>query len=707
MNKTQQSFRLTLLSAALLSAFAPARAEDDDIARLIRPNSAVSVGVGNWSKDRPQQGIYDGMREDGVYGLLDAEVVKRDDATGTWYTFFGRNLGLDTREFKAEYLRQGQMGISLDYSRIPRDNPFTINTGLQGFGSTTQTVTNITPGTGSNITLGTHRDRVGLQFYRNLRPGLDFNVSFKNEDKNGTRHWGRGGAPEFAVEPIDSTTRQLEAILSYTGERFQLSGGYYGSWYDNAHSLVTAVGSSTFFLSLPLDNQAHQLFVEGGYNFTPTTRGTFKVSRSRATQDEHLPTKDIAGLSLASSPESLNGKLNTTLVQLGLTARPLKDLSLVANLRYHDLQDDTPVARFVQTNPACGAGQCVDNTPFSYKTVTGKLEGTYRLPLGFSLTGGVEHRQQDRSVPVANANGPGGTDTQRVVPMRAKIDETSYRVEARRAMSETVNGSLAFVRSERDGSSYVSAAAGPGGAPSDLINPIHIADRDRNKWRLAVDWTPLENLSLQFGYENARDEYGSDAVRKYGVRDGDATLYSLDATYSVSEDWQVTAWYVHDRTKATQLGRRDSAAGGSLADKDAWLEDTGNSFGLGLRGNAAARLKVGADLQWTRSHSKYPETLTFTGAGTTLFPANFVGPLPDIVNKLTRLSLFADYAIHKNADVRMELVHERWRTDDWTWLFGNGTPFVYGATPTDGTTVMMNPKQVSNFVGVRYIYRFW
>lgn len=706
MRNTQRAFQLTILSTALLAAFPPAWADEAEVAQLTKPDSWVSVGVGNWSKDRPQQGIYDGMRESGAYGLLDGEIIRRDDATGTWMTLTGRNLGLDTREFKAEYLRQGNIGASVEYSRIPRDNPFTINTGLQGFGTTTQTVTNITPGTGGNIELSTRRDRVGLQFYKNLVPGLDFNVSFKHEDKSGTRHWGRGGAPEFAVEPIDSNIRQLDAILSYTSERFQLSGGYYGSWYDTENTMVTSIGATTFFLSLPLDNQAHQAFLEGGYNFTPTTRGTFKASYSHATQNEHLPTRDIAAIPpFAGAPDSVNGELNTTLVQLGLTSRPIKNLSLVANLRYHDVQDDTPVARFVQTNPACNASQCVDNTPFSYKTVTGKLEGTYRLPAGYSLNGGAEHRRQDRAIPVSNANGPGGTDTQRVVPMRAEIDETSYRIEGRRSMSETVTGSLAFVRSEREGSAYVSAAAGPGGAPSDLINPIHIADRDRNKWRLAMDWVPVEKLSLQFAYENARDEYSHDAVRKYGVRDGDATLYSVDANYNLSDDWQINAWYSHDKTKATQLGRRDSAAGGTLADKEAHLEDVGNTFGFGLRGNAMARLKVGADLLWARNNSKYPETLTLTGVGTTVFPAGFVGPLPDIKNRLTRLSLFAQYAIQKNADLRLDLVHERWRTDDWTWMFANGTPFTYGAT-TDGTTVTANPKQVSNFVGVRYVYRF-
>jgi MtrB/PioB family decaheme-associated outer membrane protein len=750
MNRIKLIFRLTAVSAALLTAYGsvqaadeavqaaePAQAadgpvqaaesvqaaEDDEITQLTEPESSVSLGVGYWTNDRPHEGIFDGMRDSGAYGLLDADIVKRDDATGTWYTLTGRNLGLDTRELKAEWLRQGDIGLSLEYSRIPRDNPFTINTGLQGIGTTSQTVSgdptigNAFPFT--DVTLGTTRDLTQFGIYKNLMPDLDFNISFKNEKKSGTRHWGRGSAAEFAVEPIDSTTQQLEATLSYAGEQLQLSGGYYGSMYDNAHNLVNiitnGVAPPATFLSLPLDNQAHQLFLDGGYNFTSATRGTFKLAYTRATQDEHLPTTDIAGLSLSGGPTSLDGELNTTLVQLGLSSRPITNLSLVANIRYHDVKDETPVRRFVETNPACGSGQCVDNTPFSYTTITGKLEGTYRLPAGYSLTGGVEQRNQDRTVPVANANGAGGADTQRVVPMRTDVDEITGRLELRHSLSETINGSLAFLHSERDGSAYVSAAAGPGGAPSDLINPIHIADRDRNKVRLALDWAPLENLSFQFGYENARDKYAHDAARPYGLQDGSAQLFSVDGNYVVNDNWQITAWYSRDNTKATQLGQRAAiAASASMqelaaAEKDARLEDTGDSIGLGLNGEATSRLKLGAEVQWTRNLSQFTESLTTSGTGTTYpitIPAGVtVVPLRDIENILTRVGLFGEYALRKDSDVRVDLVYERWQTDDWTWQFADGTPFTYGTT-TDGTTVNAKPTQESVFVGVRYVYKF-
>lgn len=714
----QQTFRLTALSAALMTIFGSALADDAEVNKLIKPDSSISVGIGNWTEDRQQQGIYDGMREKGPYGLLDADIVKRDDATGTWLKLNASNLGLDNREIKLEFLRQGDIGASFEYNRISRDNPNTYNTRLLGIGTTTQTVsTALVPGPLQTVKLGTDRDLVSIGFFKNMMSGFDFNLSFKNEDKTGTRAWGRGSAAEFAVEPINSTTRQLEGTLSYTREALQLSGGYYGSWYDNKNNMVTvqtAGLTAPTYLSLPLDNQAHQLFMNGGYTFTPTTRGTIKLSYTRAMQNEYLPTQDIAGLSLAGSPSSLSGLINTKVVQVGVTSRPINNLSLLANFRYNDAQDETPVNRFVQTNAACGSGQCVDNTPFSYTTRTAKLEGTYRLPEGYSLTAGVEGRGQDRTVPVSNANGTGGSDTQRVVPLRSKVDEVTSRLELRRGLSETVNGTLAYLISNRTGSSYIPAVSGPGGGTtagitgvlSDLIHPINTADRKRNKLRMALDWAPTESMSLQFNVEGARDEYSTD--KPYGMRDGTAQLYSVDASYTFNDAWRLNGWATYDRNNAHQVNSRATNAGTvATAEKDYNLEEAGSSLGLGLRGDVTGKVKVGADLQWTRNISKYQEDRTLLSAGADL-PAAFTAPLPDNESILVKLTLFSEYALDKQSNLRVNVIHERWKTNDWSWMFADGTPFAYrGALAGgDGTTVTANQEQISNSLNIRYIYMF-
>lgn len=684
--------KMTVLAVALLAVYGPAFAEDDQ-------ENSVSIGVGNWSKDRPQRGIYDGMRDSGAYLLLDADMLKRDDATGTWLGLKARNLGLDNRELKGEWQRQGDIGGSLEYSSITRDDPKIYNTQATGIGTTLQSVPVVStaPNSGTNVELGLKRERLTAKFFKNLGVGFKFNASFRNEEKDGTRQWGRGGQPEFAVEPLNTTIRLLEATLSYSHDRLQLSGGYYGTQFLNANSMVITNGTASLpntpaqlNLTLPLDNQSHELFLNGGYNFTPTTRGTFKASYSRATQNEFLPTA-AAGLTWcatctpsALSPSSLNGRLDTTLMELGLTAKPLPKLSVVANLRYRDFNDKTPLVGVVYI----GTTPTVFNTPFSYTNKIGKVEATYRLPQSYSLLGGVEYNSQDRWAPSVGTL---------YVPFSKKLDETTYRVQLRKSMSETVNGSLAYAYSKRDGNTYVL----PGGGTDpieDTINPLNISNRKRDKLRAMIDWSPTDRLALQLALENAKDKYGGN-FGPYGLQDGTNRLYTVDASYKVNSDWQVNAWVTRDETRANEITLLANIARFKYND----LSETGDSLGLGVKGQISSKLKVGGDVESFRSVNRYNQRLEGVALSASLVPP------PDITNTFLKFKLFAQYAIQKNADLRFDMIHEKWSTNDWSWLTfpttGGTAPFTYGNT-NDGTTVLSNPKQNSTFISVRYIYKF-
>ncbi|MCB1956206.1 MAG: MtrB/PioB family decaheme-associated outer membrane protein [Rhodocyclaceae bacterium] len=703
MRKTASIFRLSACAAALMAAFGQAVADEEELRWLSEPDSFVSLGLGNWSHDRNQLGIYDGMREGGIYGLFDLRLVSREEASGNWFRVEGRNLGLDNRRISAEASKQGDVGATVNYQRIVREHPLEITTGLQGIGTDTLTVS----GAGDDalpfreVKLGTSRDIVQVGFYKFLTEGLKFKLGFRSEEKDGTRHYGVGSAPLFLVEPVDSTTEQIDLTVEYTAEKLQLAGGYVGSWYSNSNKLIMATvngaaqpgttsGPNPTPLSQPLDSQAHQVFFNGGYSFTPSTRGTLKLSRTVATQDEQLPTYSLAAPNdpFVGAPSSLDGKIVTSVAEIGLSAHPIADLSLNGHLRYHDVDDQTPLAAFVGNNTT-GEGT-VHNTPHSYKTVTGKVEAAYRLPMRFRVIGGVDVKQQDRSAPTLVE--------ERYVPYRTEVDETTLRLQLRRSMSETLNGAVTFLHSKRDGNTYI--------APHDpeifdTINPLHIADRTRDKVRLSLDWSPTEVFGVQFNVESAKDDYDHDSERPYGLQDGSARLISLDARYALSDDWQLTGYVSHDETEANQLaGRWPRNAASPVPDmvKDAELRDKGDSVGIGVRGAIGERVKLGGDVQWTRTTSSYDEATDPARAATE-------APLEDIENKLTRVSMFARYDVAKNREVRLDLVHERWETDDWSWSFADGSPFTYGTT-TDGTTVFVQPKQTSSFVGVRYIVRF-
>src|SRR4051812_11599348 len=176
-------FRLTAISAALVSGAVWAAEEDDAVKQLTKPESAIGAGIGYWNKDRPRLGTYDGMREKGAYGLLDARIVTREEATGNWFRLDARNILLDTREFRADWEQQGNFGVFMEYNRTVRDEPYTVFTGVQGVGTTTQRVPTPSATSLGELHLGTVREAFGAGFSKVLTGGFYFRLSAKSEGK--------------------------------------------------------------------------------------------------------------------------------------------------------------------------------------------------------------------------------------------------------------------------------------------------------------------------------------------------------------------------------------------------------------------------------------------------------------------------------------------------------------------------------------------
>jgi MtrB/PioB family decaheme-associated outer membrane protein len=667
-----QTFRITQIAAAVLAAFgAPAlAAEDVEITELTKPSSTVSAGVGYATEDGRRFGQYNGIKDEGFYPLLDLDYRRRDDATGTWYTLRGRNLGLDNREIRFDHNRQGDWGYFLEFGQTPRYEPFTAITGLTGFNSGNQVIN----GVGLRpLDLKTRRDTLGLGFDKIIAGGFDFQVRFKNEEKEGARLYGQGDNPgnpvtRFLADPIDYTIRQWEAIANYTTQQLQLTAGYYGTSFDNKITALNLAGNpAPIFnpMALPPGNQSHQLYVAGGYNITPTTRASFKLAYTHQTQDEAFIAPAVNGRT------NLDGKVDTKLAQFGLTAAPLPRLSLVANLRYEDRHDKTPIfLYFTGTTPTSTLSGT--NEPRSIKTTSGKLEASYQLPYGFRVLGGFDYEEKDRN-----------TFAVRAVSHRDQTEEKSYRAEVRRTIGETLTGSLGYVHSDREGSPFLTTVLLNGTLGSNLIAPLHLADRDRDKIRASLTWMPMDPLTLQFTADHAKDDYSQRTAAALGPRNGRAETYSVDASYALTDTWQANAWYTMNDLKASQA---------SLSGNTTWgadIKSDSDSFGVGIRGKPMSRLEIGADAQYTDVKDSFR---VFTVSG----PAA-VSNIPDIRTKLTRLELFGRYAIQKNMGVRVNYIYDRWRSDEWTW-----TGFVY----SDGTRLIQDPDQKVHFIGVSMYYNF-
>ncbi len=310
-------------------------------------------------------------------------------------------------------------------------------------------------------------------------PNLQFEASFKNEDKTGSRLFGRGFACSaswvaagscassttqwallFLPEPVDSTIKQFEAKFNFSTERMLVTLGYYGSIYTNSNGNISPVIPGTLLnplgqpqtldaglrttLALPMalqpDNQAHQFYIAGNYRFMPGTTANFKYSYTHATQHEDFGSMGLFGAPVGRS--SLDGELNTTLAQLGVTSRVTSALTLIGNVRYEDKENKTPIDYYNIE----GVDRFTNGNPSPTK-LAAKLDGIYQLPAGFRATLGVNYEHVDHGTftPTDNVAGLSG--------LRQETKETGYKIELAKNLSETLGGYISYNHSKREGDS--------------------------------------------------------------------------------------------------------------------------------------------------------------------------------------------------------------------------------------------------------------
>jgi len=262
-------------------------------------------------------------------------------------------------------------------------------------------------------------------------------------------------------------------------------------------------------------------------------------------------------------------------------------------------------------------------------------------------------------------------------------------------MSETLTGALAYIRSDRTGSPFQQTVQNGGAPGSNLIAPVNLADRTRDRGRLSVNWMPTEPLSIQLFVDVASDKYTDRDGSGLGVRKGSFQNASLDASYAFTPDFQATAWYSINNTSIDQTTCEAASSAGvcpSTAADPIWsaaLKSTSNNFGAGLRGKPHAKVDVGADLSYSEIKDKYDQSAVTAGAT--------VPSIPTITTKMTRVTVFGRYALDPRSGIRLDYVYDRFSSDEWAWQ-----SFTY----LDGTQLLEPSVQKVNFFLVSYYFRW-
>jgi MtrB/PioB family decaheme-associated outer membrane protein len=716
--------------------------EPEKLKDLIQIRSTFELGAYYVSDDSFRFGRYSGLNDQGIAALLNFDVYKRDawdSDSARYWRLTGANLGLDSRDAAFEFGVQGKYKIRVDYDQIPNFRSESGQTIYNGAG--TETLTLPSDWVGSATTAGmtkllsslkpfdlkTQRRRVGLGISGVLTPHWDYSAGYKHETKEGTRTFGAtfgnsGGNPRAVVlpEPVDWTTQQMDASLRYTSRKFQFDVSYYVSLFSdqntsltwaNPYTIISGWAAGSGFptavgqVSLPPDNQFHQLSFNGGYNFSDATRLSASFSRGRMTQNEtFLPYTNIpvqaASITQPLPRDSLDGRIDTTVFNLRLSSRPSTDFSWSASYRYDDRDNQTPRDEYVYIG---GDSQFQDtsvasnrrryNEPYSFREELLKVDASYRVFENTELSAGVQRSKIDRTY-----------------AERERADEDTYNFGFRTSFSDTLNGYLRYSHAVRDGSTYVgnepflsgyspgytsTIAAGWENHP--LLRRYFEANRDRDQLSAGIELSATEALALSASVDYANDDYNESEV---GLIDARVETATLDAVYAPSQKWSSYAFWTYERQGSHQVGW--SFAGGanqipnSSDPRRQWFanhRDRINSSGLGFtRSLYAGRVDLGVDYLHSKSRS---------GIDFAVGSALLTRPLPRDISQLDSFNIHATYKLRDSFSLRMSYWYERYHSTDWA---------VDGVAANQLANVILlgedSPDYRENVVSLSVLYRF-
>jgi len=611
-------------------------------------------GIGYVFDDAYKFGRYNGLEDQGPYliGDIKAEGFAED---GRYWRSRGTNLGLKSRYLRLDFGLHRRQEYFLEYDQLPNNKDDTARTPFLGAGTSTLTLpagfdigTNLDSSLQS-FDIETERKRLGLGASFIAKKHWTLDVAFHHEKKDGTDVVGSAMAAgimqeigntttALLPEPIDYETNMVDVTLGYAGEKAQFDLSYNMSLFDNDENSLTWENpfSPGDFGSQALapDNQFHKLMLSGAYQLPYNSRVLGVFSYGRMTQDQTFEPYTVNPAAGGALPRnSLDGEVWLTTAKLKLASRPLRKLRLSAEYRYDERDSDTPVDTYnyvVADSPSL-IGTAA-NRPLSYEHNQVDLMANFRINSIMSLRGGYKYDDMSRDYENAERE-----DTE---------EDTVFAKWKVRPLPE-VDLALYGEYAERRGSNYKTPVE-----ENTALRKFYLADRDRTKVGVSVDYMPIEKISVTASADYIQDEYNDSEI---GLTESEEPSYTLDVSYQPRSNINTYAYYTREDIDSTQKG---SATGVAAPDWKGKFNDTVDTFGVGARVTGIrGKWDAGADLVYSRFSGDI-NLSDYTAPGTE-------SQFPELKTELTSLKLWTLYRYRKNVSYKLSYWYEDYSADNW------------------------------------------
>jgi hypothetical protein len=221
--------------------------------------------------------------------------------------------------------------------------------------------------------------------------------------------------------------------------------------------------------------------------------------------------------------------------------------------------------------------------------------------------------------------------------------------------------------------------------------------RKENQLNARLNWEASQQLSFGISGKYQKDDYDS----TYGTQQGDRSSINLDATYSYSDNNQVSAFATWQNRTRDLLSYQPRTTGSykagtwlnSLTDKDVTLGISGKQKGM-----LGGKFDLSEDLTYSIANTDYTTTL---GTATYVSPNNS-GTWPTIKSEMIQFKLGGSYKLDKASKVLAGYMYQHLKADDYSlYVYQYGTNYDQ-QMPTNQQTGSYN----QNVVYVAYSHSF-
>ncbi len=579
------------------------------------------------------------------------------------------------------------------------------------------------------VDLGVRRDTGKVSYRWTPSQEWDVRIDYQHEVKTGTKPMSAAVVYFNAIEllePVNYRTQNFSASASYTenfapGKNWHVNFSYAGSLFENANhylewdnpflattpfAIPTYAPATVSRNSLPPDNQAHRFTMNAALDLPGNSRFTSTASYSQMRQNDQFIPATINGL-LATSPlpaSSLNGAVDTLLLNGQLTTKFDNQLTGTLRYRYYDNNNKTPILTFrdfVQLDTAVISTLRRNLAPqYTKQNASGDLIWKPEKNLTIGVTPAWERYDRDR----------------RDVDV---TDEFSGKVFVDGAPAEWVRFRASYLQAARRYRNYDHANfVGIPGSPAApfyyegiSMRKFDLADRDRGKAEVSIELKPDDKVLItpSFGW---RDDRYSDALRyggALGLKRDTAWNAGTEIIYTPERNKSFSVGYTFESLNRSMINNLDGALAG------VFNTPTANSWGSTITDHihtvfAAANVNV-IPKQWDL---KFKYAFSLANSTTDTYPLGSNGvtsnpQFPGVRNIYHRAEASSKYVLDADlvkqlgwtadeVSLKVMYVLEANSISDWHW--NEMLPYMVSSDPAANRSLFLaaiNPNYLAHF----------